>query len=109
MLDARGLRSGVGLAFILAFGPALGAPHSVTLTVDASNVAQRVVHCKESVSVEPGPNRFVYPKWIPGTHSPDESIADVVSLRFIAGGNPLAWRRDSEDMYQFHVDVPAGV
>jgi predicted metalloprotease with PDZ domain len=28
---------------------------------------------------------------------------------FTANGKPLAWRRDDEDLYQFHVTVPPGV
>ena len=32
-----------------------------------------------------------------------------MGLRLTAGGKPLAWRRDPEDMYLLHLEVPAGV
>jgi predicted metalloprotease with PDZ domain len=51
---------------------------------------------------------LVYPKWIPGDHAPTGPIADLVNLRFSAGGKSVAWTRDPVDMYRFHIPVPAG-
>ena len=52
---------------------------------------------------------LLYPKWIPGDHSPTGPIAMLAGLTLSADGKPLAWRRDKYDVYAFHLDVPAGV
>ena len=48
-----------------------------------------------------GPMRFVYPKWIPGEHSPSGPIAQMMGLRVSAAGQTLTWRRDPVDMFAF--------
>jgi len=35
-------------------------------------------------------------------------IVNLVGLKIQAGGQTVAWRRDSVNMYAFHIDVPAG-
>src|ERR1019366_6456604 len=51
---------------------------------------------------------LLYPQWIPGEHGPTGPIADLVSLKFRARGQTVAWRRDSSNLYAFHVNVPQG-
>ncbi len=51
---------------------------------------------------------LLYPQWIQGEHGPTGPIADVVSLKFRAGNKTLAWRRDSVNLYAFHVTTPEG-
>ena len=60
------------------------------------------------VPARPGPLTLVYPKWIPGEHGPTGPIADMAGLKMSAGGKPIAWRRDAEDNYAIHVEVPQG-
>jgi predicted metalloprotease with PDZ domain len=59
----------------------------------------------------PGPGDFVllYPKWLPGHHSPSGQINKLAGFRATAGGRELAWVRDTLDVYAFHVTVPTGV
>jgi len=83
-----------------------GAP--LRLAVDASQATQKIYHVKVTMPAQAGPFTFVYPKWIPGWHGPVGPVADVVSLRVLAGSAPLAWRRDLVDFYAIHTDVPAG-
>jgi hypothetical protein len=52
---------------------------------------------------------LLYPKWLPGAHSPRGAINKVAGLKVSAGDRRLAWRRDPADVYAFHVDVPEGV
>src|SRR5260370_37240755 len=59
--------------------------------------------------VKPGPLTLVYPKWIPGEHSPTEAIVDATGLHFRGGGKEIAWRRDDVDLYAFRCTIPAGV
>jgi predicted metalloprotease with PDZ domain len=56
-----------------------------------------------------GAMTLLYPEWIPGEHGPTGPIANLVSLRIQGGDKVIPWKRDSVNMYAFHVDVPAGV
>jgi predicted metalloprotease with PDZ domain len=79
------------------------------LLVDASDITQNIVHVKMSIPAQSkGDMVLVYPKWIPGAHMPMGPINDLVGLRFSADGVTIPWRRDSVDMFAFHLDVPAG-
>ncbi|WP_394849444.1 M61 family peptidase [Pendulispora brunnea] len=80
----------------------------MTVRVDARDAAQMVLHAKVRVPARPGPLTLVYPKWIPGHHGPVGRVADISGLRFLAGGQPLAWRRDSVETSEFAMTVPAG-
>ena len=52
---------------------------------------------------------MLYPKWVPGGHSPRNDIKNATGFRFTAGGRELAWVRDSIDVHAFHITVPEGV
>ncbi|MGC8517718.1 MAG: hypothetical protein ACP5P4_04220 [Steroidobacteraceae bacterium] len=80
-----------------------------TLVLDASTAGRGFATSTMKIPVEPGPFTFVYPKWIPGYHSPHGPLVDVSQIKVSANGKPLAWRRDKVDMYAFHVKVPEGV
>src|SRR5260370_41420766 len=51
---------------------------------------------------------LVYPKWIPGDHSPVGTILDLTGLKMCAGGQEVAWKRDDVDMFAFHTEIPGG-
>jgi predicted metalloprotease with PDZ domain len=78
------------------------------LAVDLRDAPRYVFHAQLSLPVKPGPLTLVYPKWIPGEHSPTGPILDLTGLKFTADGKEVAWRRDSVDMFAFHLDIPAG-
>ena len=85
------------------------APGTITLAVDASDLSQRIFKVRETIPVAAGELTLLYPKWLPGNHSPSGPIDKLAGLRLTANGKPLAWKRDPLDVYAFHVDVPAGV
>ena len=89
----------------------LGAqnPGVARLSVDATDAPRRLFHVRLTMPVKPGPATLLYPEWIPGEHGPTGPIVNLVGLKIQGGGNTIAWRRDSVNMYAFHVDVPAGV
>jgi predicted metalloprotease with PDZ domain len=62
-----------------------------------------------TVPAKAGPMTLLYPQWIPGEHGPTGPIANLVGLKIQAGELAIPWKRDSVNMYAFHVDVPAGV
>ncbi len=103
------------LSLLLLFSAAAALPQekssTIVLEVDATTISRKILSAHESFPVTaPSAHTIdlVYPKWIPGDHAPTGPIADLVSLRFSAGGKPLAWVRDPVDMYRFHIPVPAG-
>jgi predicted metalloprotease with PDZ domain len=85
-------------------------PGTIQLHVDATDILRRIFTVREHVPV-PHSGDFVllYPKWLPGTHSPSGQINKVAGLRILAGDRVLPWVRDTLDVYGFHVDVPEGV
>lgn len=89
-------------------------PGSLLLHVDASDVDHRVMQVEESLRVSPGALTLFYPRWLPGNHAPTGPIEALTGLRILgldgsAVGRTLEWRRDTVDMYAFHVTVPPGV
>jgi predicted metalloprotease with PDZ domain len=84
-------------------------PGTIQLTVDASDVIRGIFNVHEHIPV-PAAGDFVllYPKWLPGHHSPSGQINKVAGFRATAGGRTLPWVRDTLDVYAFHVTVPQG-
>ncbi|HTB94727.1 MAG TPA: hypothetical protein VK728_17970 [Candidatus Sulfotelmatobacter sp.] len=76
------------------------------IDVDLRDAAKYVFHARLSLAAKPGPMTLVYPKWIPGDHSPVGPIFDLTGLKITAGGKEVAWKRDDVDMFAFHLDVP---
>jgi predicted metalloprotease with PDZ domain len=110
----RRLRTALSVVAVVAAaaasaGRASAAPVAImTVAVDASDVTRGLLHVRETIPVTPGPLTLVYPKWIPGEHSPNGPIVNVTTLAIQAGTTRLAWQRDPVDLFAFHVDVPPG-
>jgi predicted metalloprotease with PDZ domain len=96
------------LLFFLA-AASLPAQTAIPLRVDATDAPRRVFHVQMTMPAKPGAMTLLYPEWIPGDHSPDGPLAQVVGLVIKGGGKTVAWRRDDVNMFAFHIDVPAGV
>ena len=80
----------------------------IRFDVDATDAARGILHARLHIPASPGKLTLFYPKWIPGEHMPSGPINDVVGLQMSVNGKPLDWRRDADDMFAFHLDVPAG-
>jgi predicted metalloprotease with PDZ domain len=80
----------------------------ITLKVDASDAARKIYHAEMNVPVSPGPFTLMYPKWLPGEHAPTGPITDLVGLKIFAGSKAVEWKRDSVELFAFHMTVPAG-
>ncbi|HEV7490033.1 MAG TPA: peptidase M61 [Rhodanobacteraceae bacterium] len=83
-------------------------PGTLRLAVDATDIDHRVFRVREEVPVGAGALTLLYPQWLPGNHGPRGPIDKLAALAFTVDGKPLAWSRDSTDVYAFHVDVPSG-
>ncbi|HEX5380283.1 MAG TPA: peptidase M61 [Phenylobacterium sp.] len=85
-------------------------PGLLKISVDATDLDRRIFRVRETVPVS-GPGRFtlLYPRWIPGGHTPRGDLANIAGLVITAGGRRLDWTRDPVEVAAFHIDVPAGV
>jgi predicted metalloprotease with PDZ domain len=81
----------------------------IQITADLSEAPRKLYHADVDIPVQPGPVSLTTPKWIPGNHRPTGPVDEITGVVFTANGKVLPWRRDDEDLYQFHVTVPAGV
>ncbi len=82
--------------------------NTIRVSVDLTDAPHKILHSHLVIPAKPGPMTLLYPEWIPGEHGPTGPVIDMVSLKITANGQPVAWRRDSENMYAYHVTVPAG-
>ena len=76
--------------------------------VDAREAPRGIQRVHLVLPVKPGKLTLIYPKWLPGDHSPDGPVAGISGLKFSSKGQTLAWQRDADDMYAFHLTIPAG-
>jgi predicted metalloprotease with PDZ domain len=81
--------------------------NTIRVWVDATDAPHRMYHAHLIIPAKPGPMTLLYPEWIPGEHGPTGPVIDMVGLKITANGQALAWRRDSVNMYAYHVTVPA--
>ncbi|SEN71610.1 glycyl aminopeptidase. Metallo peptidase. MEROPS family M61 [Sphingomonas gellani] len=82
----------------------------IALDVDATDNVRGIFRVRETIPVAAaGPMALLYPKWLPGAHSPRGEIEKVAGLVIRANGRVIPWTRDPVDVYAFHIDVPSGV
>ncbi len=106
----RLLAAAASFGLTASFAAAQKTP--IRITADLSEAPRRLFHADIDLPVEPGPVTLITPQWIPGNHGPTGEAAAIVGVIFTANtadGQKLIWRRDDVDLYEFHVDVPAGI
>ena len=103
------LRNAVLPLTLLLSTAALAQKTPIQITADLTDGPRKLYHAEIDLPVKPGPVNLTTPKWIPGNHRPTGPVDDITGVVFTANGQTLPWRRDDQDLYQFHVTVPAGV
>src|SRR5689334_4548584 len=85
-------------------------PGTIELRVDATDVERHLFRVRETIPVTgSAPLVLLYPQWIPGNHSPTGRVDFVGGLVIRASnGAEVEWRRDTVDVFAFHVQPPAG-
>lgn len=86
--------------------PAAAEPIRLAVEIDARDVWRGIQHSHITLPVRPGVLTLAYPKWIPGEHRPNGPISQMINLRFLIGGKPLLWRRDPDNPFTFHLNIP---
>ncbi len=100
----------VALAAASLFVAAAAAQKTpIKITVDLSEAPRKLYHAEIDVPVKAGPVTLVTPQWIPGNHAPSGEANAITGVIFTADGKTLAWRRDDVNLYEFHLEIPAGV
>jgi predicted metalloprotease with PDZ domain len=107
---ARLLPKAIVPVFLLVLGTSAAAQQRqvITLRVDTRDVGRKLVHSEMEIPVTPGNLTLVFPKWIPGEHTPSGPLNNVVRMKFSAGSQSISWTRDPSDMFAFHLQVPHG-
>jgi predicted metalloprotease with PDZ domain len=82
-------------------------PGELSLKIDATDTLRGIVSAELIVPVATcGQMTLLYPKWMPGYHSPQNPIELFAGLEIKAGDLVLDWKRDPIEVYAFHIDVP---
>jgi predicted metalloprotease with PDZ domain len=77
-------------------------PGTILLNVDATDTERGIFTIKETIPVaKSGPMALLFPKWLPGAHSPRGEIEKLASLVIRANGKIVPWTRDPVDVFAF--------
>jgi predicted metalloprotease with PDZ domain len=103
----RLLAATLAFSMFIAAHAADGAP-AAGVEVDARDVSRGIERVHLVLPVKPGKLTLLYPKWLPGEHSPDGPIGGLSGLKFSSNGRTIVWQRDADNMYAFHLTIPNG-
>jgi predicted metalloprotease with PDZ domain len=81
-------------------------PGTISLLVDVTNVADRILNVHETIPIKGRDITLLYPEWLPGTHSPSNPVEELAGLVVTANGKRIPWMRDRVNMYAFHIEAP---
>src|SRR6185437_10439869 len=93
----------------LAAQAAWGQRAPIEIVADLTDSPRRLYHAEIDLPVKAGPLDLITPEWIPGEHRPTGPAENITGVVFTANGKTLPWRRDSVNLYEFHVTIPEGV
>ena len=96
-------------ALFLVFLPAKAEKAPIQITADLSDAPRKLYHAEVDLPVTSGPLDLTTPQWIPGDHRPTGPVDSITGVVFTAAGQPIPWRRDDVDLFQFHLMIPKGV
>ena len=106
--DRNLMRASCGALLLLSMRMSCAAATPASLDVDAREAARGIMTAHLRLPVKPGPLTLVYPKWLPGRHSPAGPLTSLGGPRLSVNGRALTWHRDAVDMNAFSVEIPAG-
>lgn len=80
---------------------------TLDIEVDALELPRGLITTRITLPVVENTLKLLYPKWIPGTHSPYGPVQNIGGLDFnLPNGKALVWQRDALDPYRFICEVP---
>jgi predicted metalloprotease with PDZ domain len=98
-------------AALIVFAPGASSlgQQPIRIVADLTDHVRGVLHAHIQFPVKAGALTLGYPEWIPGEHAPTGPLNQIIHLSFHGNGKEIPWRRDLIEIYNFHLDVPAGV
>ncbi|MBS0480212.1 MAG: M61 family metallopeptidase [Proteobacteria bacterium] len=85
-------------------------PGTMAIDIDATDTTRGIFSIKETIPVaRTGDFVILFPKWVPGGHTPRNEVEKMAGLKVTANGKEIPWKRDPVDVYAFHLDIPKGV
>src|ERR1700730_15401457 len=72
-----------------------------TIDVDAREAPRGIMTAHLRLPVGAGPLTLVYPKWLPGRHSPAGPLTSLGGPRFTVSGRPPPPRRGPPGLFSF--------
>lgn len=95
--------------FATLFFTSLASAQTITIEVDASDIARNLVRSNMTIAAEPGELDLYYCVWTPGNHTPSGPVENVIDLVVRdCKGERLEWDRDPTQIERVRVNVPAG-
>jgi predicted metalloprotease with PDZ domain len=85
----------------------------IKITVDLTEAPRKLYHAEIDLPVKAGAITLITPEWIPGNHAPSGEANAIAGVQFTVPGKDgsptiLPWRRDDVNLYEFHLEIPAG-
>jgi predicted metalloprotease with PDZ domain len=80
----------------------------IAVHTDLREAPRGLLHASIRIQAKPGPMTLLYARWIAGEHGPTGPVTNLAITKISAGGRAIEWRRDLENMFAFHVEVPVG-
>ena len=98
-----------GLLMCVVVAQAMAQKAPIKITADLSDAPRKLYHAEVDLPVTAGPLTLTTPQWIPGNHRPTGPVDSITGVVFTVNGEPIPWRRDDVDLYEFHLTIPKGV
>lgn len=80
----------------------------IQIHADLTEAPRKIFRADVDLPVHGGAVDLITPEWIPGAHGPDGPILSITGIRFETDGKVLPWHRDPVDVFEYHLEVPAG-
>ena len=98
----------VVLLIVCGGASALAQKSPIQITADLTDAPRKLYHAEVDLPVTAGPLLLTTPQWIPGNHRPTGPVDSITGVVFTVNGQPIPWRRDDVDLYEFHLTIPQG-
>jgi predicted metalloprotease with PDZ domain len=85
-------------------------PGIILLEVDITDISRKIFQVRQVIPIAgAGAVTLLFPKWLPGYHSPQAPIELLSGLKIAADGQDIQWRRHPTEVNAFHIDVHEGM
>src|SRR5260370_36360924 len=84
-------------------------PGTIRLSVDATDTERHIFNVRESIPARGGePLVLLFPRWLPGNHSPGGRVDKLAGLKIHANDEQLGWARGPLVLFAVHLVAASG-